>query len=104
MLFLDKKAWLDGFEKCEEANCAEVTGMTENELDTMVRLLKAKSSTEIDDIPTEVIISMFEFIPAFASSVGKTTVFSNLGSGDGNFVHKLLSLPSASLDRKRRVI
>ena len=104
MLFLDKKAWLKGFANCKDAERAEVAGMTEDDLNTMTRLLKAQSSAEIDDIPTEVIISMFEFIPAFATSVTKTTVFSNLGSGDGNFVHKLLSLPSASLERKRRVL
>ena len=104
MLFLNEKAWLDGFVNCEEASCANVTGMTQNELNTMFRLLKAESSSEIDDIPTEVIISMFEFIPAFANNVGKATVFSNSGSGDGNFVTELLSLPSANLESKRRII
>lgn len=104
MLILNKKAWLDGFVKSEEKSNVEVIGMTESELNTMVRLLSAKSPAEIEDISTEEIISMFEFIPIFASSVGVRTVFSNIGSGDGSLITKLLSLPSASLERRRRVL
>lgn len=102
LITLNKKKFLEVLSSFDDMEKAGVEGMSDEELDCMVRLLKAEKESDICDISTETVMKMFEYIPEFIHSLAISTIFSNTGSSTGSFEAKLLSLPSVK--SKRRVI
>ena len=102
MFLLNNKAFLAQLVDLPEAQEYLIPdGMTEQELDYMLRILQAKTSAEIDDISTDDVIKLFEHISSVAKQLKGVTIFDNIGEPLGAFEQSLIKFPSAF---RRRVL
>lgn len=103
MFTINKSAFERAIRAAEETKGTDcnVKGMDETKVQLMIRLLSARNPSEIEDVSDDDIVSMFDHIGSFADCMGSTTIFDNIGYGEGNLVRSLATLPSA---KRRRVL
>lgn len=88
---------LNSFENIEPTwNAPE--GLTMEETDTFLRILQAKKPEDIEDIPTEKILTLLHLVECIAPCIGNSSIFDNTSN---NFKSKLLEKPSM---KRRRVL
>ena len=104
MITINKAAFVRTITSLESSEETEfnIKGMSEDQIDLMIRVLSAKKPQDIEDISDDDIVSLFSMVGGFADAMGFSTIFDNIGTNkEGRFIDALNMLPSA---KSRRVL
>ena len=87
---------LNDFSELSENMKTIPDGLTSEQTDAFIRILQAKSPTEIADLSTEKIMELLYLVQEMAPYIGQSNIFDN---NSDSFKNTLLELPSMKCRR-----